>query len=111
MFGNGRFEIVRLDVQRGKDGKGETPENLVHELRKPTDVIFHSLVHRMQDFVHTCPDCRDCKSKQTHNHAQKGNLQISKNNIHGDGYQAVAKEHQEIRSGGNSWLFRSSLSL
>src|SRR5256886_17300065 len=63
----------------------------------------------MPDFVHTRRDCCGSQSAQTNDHAYKGNSQINKNNIHGEGYQPVAEEHAEVAEQRYGGLFLSSL--
>src|SRR5438876_7841363 len=82
---------------------------MVHQLRQSGNVFGHSLIRRMQDFVHTRRDCCGSQSAQTHNHTYKGNSQINKNNIHGEGYQPVAEEHAEVAEQRYGGLFLASL--
>src|SRR2546430_10749828 len=63
----------------------------------------------MPDFVHTRRDCCGSQSAQTNDHAYKGNSQINKNNIHGEGYQPVAEEHAEVAEQRYGGLFLASL--
>ena len=62
------------------------------------------LSQRMQNFVQTCCQCRGSQGAQPRKHAYKGNFQILKNNIHAEGYQAVAEDHAEPRSDRDSGL-------
>jgi len=63
------------------------------------------------DFVHTSRDRRGSQSTQPHQHAAKRDIQINKNNIDNEGYQAIAKQRKEIGDDWNAWLFPSCLRL
>src|SRR6266568_258414 len=71
---------------------------VIHEFGQPGNVFSHSLTRGTQDFIYARRHRRGSKSTQACHHAQKGNLQNLKNNIHGEGYQPVAKDHAEVIS-------------
>src|ERR1700719_4748454 len=64
-----------------------------------------------QDFPHTRHDCCSRQSTQTGNQAQKGNMQINKNNIRSEAYQGVAKYRQHGIPPGNLRFFMAVLGL
>src|SRR5208337_136523 len=64
-------------------------------------MFFHLSVRGLQDFVHTYRYCGRSQGAQSKNHAQYGNMQIFKNNIHGQGYQHVAKHRAKIDAHGH----------
>src|SRR5208282_336731 len=64
-------------------------------------MFFHLSVRGMQDFVHTYRHSGRSQRAQSKNHAQYGNMQIFKNNIHGQGYQRVTKHRAKINPQGH----------
>ena len=63
----------------------------------------------MPEFVHTCGNRRGCQSAHSHYHASKGNPKNFKNNIHHQGYQAVAEHRRKVRAKRHARLLSPSL--